>query len=398
MNQSTPEVHLPARGFWLLFASAALGFQIACGGESPKTNSEGKDRQGPPRIELTQAGVAAAGIKTELVALRPVDEILSLTRTLSYDENKVAHVAPGIGGRVTRILADFGQTVLSGQALAEIDSAELGQALAEWRKSRSLFSVRQRDYDRAKRLLEGKAISQGDFLSREGEFLIAKAEVESMDNRLHLLGLSHDDAVKLTEQEEVQSLFALRSPIPGRVIDHQINPGEVVEAGKELFTIGDLENLWLLARLYEKDLRQVRAGQEIEIFTDALPNEVFTGKIDYIGDQVDKDTRTVRARAVIRNAEGNLKPGMFVRARLVVATSEAVPVIPGSAIQEIDGASTVFVEVQPNVFEPRAIETGRSGKTLAEVKKGLNPGDRVVSEGSLILKAELLKSELGEGD
>ena len=123
-----------------------------------------------------------------------------------------------------------------------------------------------------------------------------------------------------------------------------------------------------------------------------------TGKIDYIGDQVDKDTRTIRARAVIRNQEGNLKPGMFVQARLVVATSEAVAVIPGSAIQEIDGASTVFVEVRPNVFEPRAIETGRTGKTLAEVKKGLKLGDRVVSEGSLTLKAELLKSELGEED
>lgn len=398
MSLKPTEVRFRSRRCLTILLAAALAWPIACGGRNSEPDDGKKAQQGPPRIALTPAAVAAAGIKTEPVTVRSVDEVLSLTGTLSYDENKVAHVAPRIGGHVTRILVDFGQAVRAGQTLAEIDSAEVGQALAEWRKSRSLFSVRQRDYDRAKRLMEGKAISEGDFLFREGEFLIAKAEVESTDNRLHILGLSHGEAAKLTEQEEVGSVFPLRSPIAGKVIDRQINPGEVVESGKELFTIGDLENLWLLVRLYEKDLHRVSAGQTVEVFTDALPNHVSMGKIDYVGDQVDKDTRTIRARAVIGNQDGNLKPGMFVQARLVVATSEAVPVIPGSAIQEIDGVSTVFVEVRPNVFEPRTIETGRMGKSLTEIKKGLHPDDRVVSQGSLTLKAEILKSALGEGD
>jgi cobalt-zinc-cadmium efflux system membrane fusion protein len=349
-------------------------------------------------VELTPAAIAAAGIKTEPVIVQPVDEVLSLSGTIGYDENQVARVAPRIGGRVTRILADFGETVQRGQVLAEIDSPDLGEALADWRKSRSVFTVRQRDYERAQRLLDGKAISQGEFLSRQGEFLVAKAEMESTDSHLHLLGLSHEDVARFTGQEEIQSAFPLRSPIAGKVVDRQINPGEVVEASKPLFTVGDLANLWLLARLYEKDLRHIHLDQNVEVFSDALPGEVFVGKVDYIGDQVDQDSRTVRVRAVLRNPNGTLKPGMFVQARVAIGTGAPVPVVPASAIQEIDGVATVFVEIAPGVFEPRAIETGRAGKTMVEIVKGLEPPASVASQGSLTLKAELLKSELGGDD
>ncbi|MGH9391022.1 MAG: efflux RND transporter periplasmic adaptor subunit, partial [Vicinamibacteria bacterium] len=310
--------------------------------------------------------------------------------------NKVARVAPRIGGRVARILVDFGQAVRAGQALAQIDSPELGEALAQWRKTRSVFNVRQRDYERAKKLLDGKAISQGEFLSREGEFQVARSEMENADSRLHLFGLSHEEQERLTSGREIESQFPLRSPIAGRIIDRQINPGEVVEAGKTLFTVGDIENLWLLAQLYEKDLARVRAGQEIEVSTDAFPNERFKGVIDYVGEQVDPATRTVRARSVIRNPGGKLKPGMFVEAHLSVASDQPVLTVPSGAIQQVDAAPTVFVEVSPNVFEPRSVEVGRSGPRATEIKKGLHQGERVVSEGSLTLKAELQKAELAE--
>jgi cobalt-zinc-cadmium efflux system membrane fusion protein len=349
-------------------------------------------------VELSPAAVAAAGIKSEPVVLRAVDEVLSLSGTIGYDENQVARVAPRIGGRVTKILADFGDTVRSGQVLAEIDSPDLGQALADWRKSRSVFTVRQRDYERAQRLLDGKAISQSEFLSREGEFLIAKAEMESKDSHLHLLGLSHDEVARLTAEEELKSAFPLRSPIAGKVIDRQINPGEVVEASKPLFTVGDLSNLWLLARVYEKDLRHLHVGQDVDVSSDALPGETFAGRVDYIGDQVDQDSRTVRARAVLRNPDGKLKPGLFVVAHVVVGSGTPVVVVPASAVQDIDGVATIFVEVTPGVFEPRPIETGRVGKTFVEVVKGIEPKSLVVSQGTLTLKTELLKSELGGDD
>lgn len=384
----------------LVFARGVSGallvaaFSVHCAKKTSDPKPEAP--KGPPRVSLTAAAVSSAGIRVETVGLKAIDEILALSGTLSYDENKVSRVAPRVGGHVVRILADFGEPVRAGQPLAEIDSPELGEALAQWRKSRSVYGVRQQDVERARKLLSGKAISQGEFLSREGEFRIAKAEFDNADSRLHLLGLSHTDVTALTSREEVSSRFPLRSPIAGRVVDRQINPGEVVETGKVLFTVGDIENLWLLAQLYEKDLSRVRAGQGVEVSTDAFPNEGFKGTIDYVGDQVDSGTRTVRVRSVIRNPVRKLKPGMFVEARISVSSQEPVLAIPQGAIQQIDKVPTVFVEVSPSVFEPRPIEIGRVGNTAVEVKKGLVPGERVVSEGSLALKAELQKSELAE--
>ncbi|MGH9367082.1 MAG: efflux RND transporter periplasmic adaptor subunit, partial [Thermoanaerobaculia bacterium] len=129
---------------------------------------------------------------------------------------------------------------------------------------------------------------------------------------------------------------------------------------------------------------------------DAFPNERFKGVIDYVGEQVDLATRTVRARSVIRNTGGKLKPGMFVEAHLSVASDQPVLTVPSGAIQQVDAAPTVFVEVSPNVFEPRSVDVGRSGPDATEIKKGLRRGERVASEGSLTLKAELQKSELAE--
>lgn len=395
MEQGDRRKPRSAAGRIVSFLLAAV-LALACGKKTPAKSSSGDAPGGPRRVTLTAAAAEAAGLRVEAVTARPIEEFLPLAGSLSYDENKVARVGPRIGGRVARILVDFGESVRAGQTLAEIDSPEMGQALAEWRRTRSVFNVRQRDFDRAKKLLEGKAISQGEFLSREGEFNVAKSEMENADSRLHLYGLSHEDLTGLIQGGEVSSQFPLRSPIAGRVIDRQINPGAVVEAGKTLFTVGDIGNLWLIAQLYEKDLARVRQGQAVEVSTEAYPTEVFRGTIDHIADQVDSATRTVRARAVIGNAQGKLKPGMFVEARLQVSSLEPVLAVPAASVQQVDKQSTVFVEVSPNVFEARAIETGRAGKDFLEVRKGLRVGERVVSQGSLTVKAQLLKSTLAE--
>jgi len=380
----------------LILGLLLMGPLAGCGKKPAKADPPGEAAGAPRRIELSPAAVATAAIRTEEARVRPVDEVLALAGTLTHDENKVARVGPRVGGRVARIRVDLGESVRAGQVLALIDSPELGEALAQWRKSRSVYEVRERDFERAKKLLEGKAISQGEFLSREGEFRVARAEMENADSRMHLFGISHEDMLTLSRGGEVNSEFPLRSPIAGKIMDRQINPGEVVEVGKTLFTVGDIQNLWLIAQLYEKDLARVRSGQELEVATEAFPGETFRGRIDYVGDQVDPATRTVRARSVIANPTGKLKPGMFVEARLAVASGDPVLSVPSSSIVEIDKVPTVFVATSKNVFEPRPIEPGRAGKATTEVRKGLRAGERVVSEGTLTLKAELQKSELAE--
>lgn len=384
---------------WIAIALAAVTVATGCRAKQAENDkAEPKDANAPSRLELTPEAVAAAGIVIETAVRRPVDEVLPLSGNLTYDENKVARVAPRIGGRVVRITADLGQVVKSGDILAWIDSPELGEALAAWRKGATLLTVRQRDHERARKLLDGKAISQGEFLSREGEYLTAKAEADYAESRLRLLGIEPAEYAGRDAKAGTSSEFPLRSPIAGRVIDRQIGPGEVLEAGKQLFTIGDLENLWLVARLYEKDIARVHVGQQVEVSAEAYRHEPFTGTIDYVGDQVDPESRTVKARSVIANPTGKLKPGMFVEARIQTSSGEQVLTVPAASVQEIDKQATIFLEVTPNVFEPRVVMLGTSGRTLVEVKKGVAEGQRVAAAGSLSLKAELQKSELGEED
>lgn len=373
----------------------SLVIMLACGKRVAEKPGSAAPANGPRRVSLTGDALKAAMMKIETVEEGTLDEVLTLSGSLSYDENKVSKVGPRIGGRVSRILADLGQQVRPGQVLAEIDSPELGQAVADWRKAQSVFNVRQRDYERARNLLEGKAISQGEFLSREGEFNVARSERENADARLHLYGISHSDLEGLFGGGEVSSRFPLRSPIAGKVIERQINPGEVVETGKPLFTVGDIRSLWLIAQLFEKDLSRVHAGQSVEVFTDAFAGRAFKGVINYVGDQVEAATRTVRARAVIANPQEELKPGMFVEARLSVASTTPVIRVPTVAIQEIDKQPTVFLQTAATEFEARTVETGRVGHAFTEIRKGLKAGDRIVTEGSLTAKAQLLKAALG---
>ena len=381
-----------------LAAALLAASMAACGG-----GQEARHEAGPPDkpggaqrvVKLTREAIAVAGIRVETVARQPLDEIVTLAGTLTFDENRVSHVAPRIGARVVRIIADLGQAVRAGQPLALLDSGEFAQGLADWRKASSAFTVRQRDYDRAKRLLEGEAISQGEYLSREGEYQAARSDLASADSRLHLLGLSHAEHQRLAASADVGSGLPLRSPIAGRVISRQVNPGDVVEAGKPLFTVGEVRSLWLVARLYERDLAGVHVGDTVEVQTEAFPAETFAGRIDNIGGEVDAATRTVPARAVIANPSERLKPGMFAEARLTRSTTVPTLVVPRSALQEIDKQPTVFAVRADGAVEARTVTRGRTGKTLMEVTAGVREGERIATQGALSLKAELTKSELG---
>jgi cobalt-zinc-cadmium efflux system membrane fusion protein len=276
----------------------------------------------------------------------------------------------------------------------------------------SEFRVSARAYERAKTLVEAKAISAGEFQSREGDYLSKKAAVEAAERALHLYGDSEQEVARLRARLESGSAagaadtdaprLVLRAPFDGRVVDRKVTPGSLVEALQPLMTVANLSTVWVFLQAYEKDLSLLHNGLPVTIRTEAYPQESFKGRIDFVGSTLDSTTRTVRVRASVLNRSEKLKPGMFVKAHVDVpkpaAEAKLILVVPQSALQTLEGRTTLFVEVEPGVFERRFVEVGHSFEGFTEVLAGVKAGDVVVTEGSFVMKSEFAKASLAEED
>jgi membrane fusion protein, heavy metal efflux system len=362
----------------------------------------------PDRVTLTPAALSEAGIETWEV--RPVDleHLLVLNGTVGHDENRLLQVAANVRGRVAAISVDLGARVRKGDPLLVVESIELGKAREEFLLKRSSLRVAARAYERAKTLVEAKAISSGEFQAREGEYLSTRATAQSAERTLHLLGESEEEIVRLGKAVESDDALpageaprlTLRAPFDGRVIDRKVTPGALFEALQPLVTVADLRRVWVFLQAYEKDLALVREGLPVTIRTEAYPQEAFHGRIDFVGSVVDTDTRTVRVRATVDNPIEKLRPGMFVKAQVDVprpeAEARAIVAVPQSALQTLEGRTTVFVQIGPGVFERRFVEAGHSFEGFTEILSGIKSGSVVVTEGSFVLKSEFAKASLAE--
>jgi cobalt-zinc-cadmium efflux system membrane fusion protein len=402
---------------WLILYSATVA-TTSCGqcgrppapAESPKAVAEeaGKHEEIPGRVTLTAAAISEAGITTWQVKPVDLEHLLVLTGSVEHDENHLLQVASNVRGRVVSIPVDLGAWVRKGDALLVLESLELGKAREEFLRETSAFRVASRGYERAKTLVAAKAISSGEFQSREGEYLSRKAAVQAAERALHLLGDSDAEIQRLkaaaAADGEGQSADAprltLRAPFDGRVVDRKVTPGALVEALQPLATVANLSSVWIFLRAYEKDLALLHKGLPVTIRTEAYQQESFKGRIDFVGSTLDSASRTVKVRATVENRSEKLKPGMFVKAHVDVPKPEAeaklILVVPQSALQTLEGRTTLFAQVETGVFERRFVEVGHSFEGFTEVLAGVKAGDVVVTEGSFVVKSEFAKASLAE--
>lgn len=387
------------------------GFLAAgCGqGDAPReggehgdehAHEEGHGHEDEGHIELTPEALETIGLKTAGAEKRPVGGEIKTTAVIEPDKTRIAHVSPRIPGRVSAVNAFLGDKVTKGEVLAELDSIELGQAKAEYLKAKADLEVARANYSREERLYGREITSEKEFLDARGEFLRAEAGLNTSRETLRLLGLSEADvkAISWTERKSPPSLFPLKAPFDGTIIEQHTVLGELVAPENNAYTIADLTHLWIQLDVYEKDLRHVGKGKPVDVMVDAYPSEKFTGEVTYVSDVLDESTRTARARVEIGNEDGRLKPGMFASALISIPGEggEALTV-PSSAVQQVRGKPTVFVREGEGVFEAREITAGRDSGEYVEVLSGVSPGDEVVTEGGFYLKSLMLKDEMGEG-
>lgn len=362
-------------------------------------HKEGEHREGEHEeaaiVHLTVEAQKASGIEVLAVAQEPFSALVEATAAIELNGDHVAKISARTSGRLVKLAASQGDAVKTGQALAYFDSPELGQAWAEYAKSKGRVEAARKNLQREETLFAKKISPEKDVIKAKQELSEAEADLAYANEKFHLLGVDTDQFEK-RHGEEQHPLIAITSPINGSVIERTATQGEVVSPDKTVFTVADLSALWVIIDIYEKDLPSIKSGTAVKVTTAAYPDNTFRGVISYLGDVMDDKTRTVKARVVVENAGRLLKAGMFATVTIEVkgVQSETAIMVPEEAVF-LDGARNyVFVQTAPEKFAPREIAVGRTlGKRL-EIIRGLNNGEPVAVKGAFILKSELKKGEL----
>ncbi|MDP3654437.1 MAG: efflux RND transporter periplasmic adaptor subunit [Rhodoferax sp.] len=375
--------------FAVLLALGGCGDKAAKGEEPVKQEAKeeaGKEEKG---LKLTAEEQARAGIKLEEVNSRTFEDFVSVTATIRPNQDRIAKIAPRVEGRIVSVSANLGDNVSAGQSLAIMDSLAIGEAQSALLRAQSSERVAQADFKRAESLSAEEIIPQKELLRSRGELERASAESRAASDRLRLLGGS------ASASGRAQSTFALTAPFAGTVIQKKATIGELGSPADAVFTIADLSKVWIEANLTDQLLSKVKTGAAATVTVGAYPGERFSGRVAYIANVLDKDSRTIAARIEVPNKDGRLKPEMFATANIATGGQLEAISVPDGAILLLQGQPTVFVS-EGGGFQPRAIETGEkiSGRTV--IKSGLQPKEQVVAAGAYALKARMLKSQIGD--
>ncbi len=402
----TQSVFFRARSPWISTARGLFGLlilQAALGCEGPPPNATGANPPAPSAdsslLRLTAEEVKTAGLVVQPVVRGEFRTTRDFPGTVEPNEHALAEITTLVRGRVIDVYADLGREVKSGALLALLYSSELGMAQSAYLKATAKLNVADRAFRRAELLLKEKVIGLAESQRREGEMLSLRAERQEARDRLLLLGLTDEDLRNLDRNHTIRSHVPVLAPFDGRVIARNLTKGEVVETTEKLFVVADLSDVWVTAVIPEKDIPYIRpdltgAGQSVEVHVAAYPDQIFQGRITYVGDVLDPATRTMRLRLELPNPERKLKPAMYASVRVYSEPEPNVLLIPEGAVQRDRDRHFVFVQRDQAVFEVRDVKLGHSNGRDIKVLDGLLEGESIVTKGSFVLKSELLREQI----
>jgi membrane fusion protein, heavy metal efflux system len=358
----------------------------------------------PPSTTLETAQSHA--IDMEIVTPQPIAGTILATGKILVPEDRMANIGPVHEGRLVRLYAGQGSIVRKGQKLADLESADIDQAEADYLKAladsenarrTSLAEVKfaQATYDRTKMLYEKSITAGKNVEAAEHDLEMAKASAASTaaqtkaaltSARRHLLilGLKASDIDALASKSSLAAVFSLTSPIAGIVIERNGTIGATVASDANVFKIIDISHVWIDANVFEKDLERVRRGQEVKVSVPAFPGVNFSGRVILLSSVVDPETRSVKVRTEVPNPDGRLKPDMFANVQIVTDLHRTAISIPQSAVLDDGGKSVVFV-AEGSGYAKRGVNIGIQGNGRVEIIEGLQAGDKVVVKGNYLL-------------
>jgi cobalt-zinc-cadmium efflux system membrane fusion protein len=345
----------------------------------------------PGEAWLTPQQIKDANIQTQIVADQDVDDAILTSGRITLDDQRSSHVFSPVTGRVVKIMAQLGHHVNKGEPLAVIESPDIGSAVSDVHKAQADLIASEHDWKRKKQLFEQKAGSAADLEASEDNWRKSKAELERARQKQNLLRIGNVDAVTQT--------YTLTSPIDGEVLLRNINPGIEVQgqysggATQELFTIGEVDKVWLIGDLYEMDIARVHVGTPAMVAVVAYPEKGYKGRVDWVSGMLDPTTRTAKIRCTFDNPDKELRPEMYATVQISVDQKRALA-IPRDAVLHVGDTKVAFINVGEHdgytrfLRLPVEIDEGQASPWLV-VRHGLERGQAVVTNGAILLSQSL---------
>ncbi len=345
------------------------------------------------KISFPAQSTQMASLSVETVSSQAVDE-MNLTGRLIWNDDCTVRVFSPVAGRVQSIAVEQGQKVTEGAVLAKVASPDFGQAQADALKAQADLQQAEKTLARFHELFDHGAAAQKDVEGAEADRTRALSEKDRTEARLKLYGGSAQGAV--------DQMYPLRAPLGGTIVEKNINPGQEVrpdqmmsslpQFANPLFIISDPAKLWLQLDVTESDMSHLHPGQKLQVASQAYPGKVFEGRIEMIGDTLDPTTRMVKVRAVVNNEEKLLKAEMYVTVKVTLEkNTQQKPEVQVSAMAVFlnENQHYVFVEESPGNYARHSVKTGWEQDGRIQITDGLNAGQKVVTEGVLLLESIL---------
>ena len=328
-----------------------------------------------------------AGIKIETLKENAAPSYLMASGKVQFNEDELANIVPPVPGQVQELKIKVGDHVQKGDALFSVYSRDVAAALAEHIETHKDLDLAEKTYARTKDLFEHEAASRTAFEQSESERAKAQSKVNRTEEALRVLGIAENDMHSIASAK-----ISVRSPLSGTVIERKVTEGQFVQPDvNPLITIADMSTVWVLADIFERDLRFISVGNRADVIADAYPDEHFSARVSRISDVVDPNTRAVKVRFLVVNPAHRLKPEMFASARIALEGAQRAIFVPAGAVFTDSGRSYTYVMVGDGQFEQRQTEVAQEGGGRLRVVSGLQTGEKIVTDGVLLIHAEQLK-------
>ncbi len=370
-----------------LLATLALASLLGCSSAASATQkaepANAAEAKKPRTVAVDAEAAKRLGITTMVVGQGGLAESIPVPGSVEYDLNHYAEVGPRLDGRITTVKGKLGDVVKKGQVLATVAVPTLAEAQAGGLTAHANLEAALKNYNREKDLLGKQLTTARELEVAEAELKKAKAEVAASEARLLALGVGG---------QAIGGNLELVAPIDGTIVQRHAVVGGFLATSANAYVIADTAKLTAVLEVNEADLPYLKLGALVTITADSLPDLAHKGTLTWIDPVVSKTTRLVRARVDLPNDSGTLRPGMFVRGRIVIALPAGSGIIlPSQAVQPLGSDDVVFVLVSPGHYDIRKVVVGRRTSEIVEVKEGAAKGDTIVVEGAFLLRGEAAK-------
>ena len=330
------------------------------------------------------------GLETAVAQFQTIDLLIAVPGKIIPNQNQLAIVSPFIEASINCVFVNIGDKVKEGDLLACVTSPQIGILRAEYDKAKAELEIANTNYARQQKLFQENIISEKSFQEAELSQKVAEVNNAYAMKKLLAMGVMEDELDNPPEghSDAVGSTLHIHAPISGVITARNASIGQKVDLSTRLFEVVNLDNVWLEADIFEKDLASISLGQTVHVSVTAFPENIFSGNIFYIGNTLNNITKTIKILVEINNSSHRLKPGMFANTNIVIGKKEHALVVPIDAILDDEQLKVVFVKEEAD-YHRHVVQIGIISNMYAEIMSGLNAGDTVVTKGNFQLKSKL---------